>query len=226
MFEGPIRTKMQKLNYLINHWEEWQNNVIKRIKDLDDSDPDETIVRWHDAGDFISQKYLDIAIYVAGETPNVTHYAYTKEVGMIKGLAKIPPNFEFKFSLSGKEDADIKPEDPKGVTVPQNLFSQFLLKKPSNLTPEQEEEWEKSGQWNFSKDSWDRIKQNIVNDPNIGKRFNINIDDVLTHDEYMAMPHDRGAEQNRKWYVIGKPGDTDIPASRKDTLGILNLLHK
>lgn len=226
MFDGPIRTKMQKLNYLINHWEEWRDRVIKQIIILDNSDEDETIVRWHDAGDFISAKYLQIAFDVARATPDVVHYAYTKEVEMVKNSQDVPPNMEFKFSQSGKEDDLILPEDPKGVTVPEELFSQFLLKKPANLTPDQEEDWKKKGQWNFSPESWQQIKQNIANDPNIGGRYNIDIEDILTHDEYMEMEHNRKDKHERKWYVIGKPGDTDIPASRKDTLGILNLLHK
>lgn len=218
MFDSPIRNKMQKLNYLINHWEEWKSRIINEINELK-TDGLETVIRWHDAGDFISEKYLQIALDIAKLTPSVVHYAYTKEISMVKGSENIPQNFEFKYSFSGKEDDQIGDLDPKGIVVPTEVFEKYLLSKPKNLTPEQSKDWEMAGMWRFSKESWDNIKNEI------SKKYNVPINSLLTHNEYVAMPHDRKKQYARQWHVIGKPGDSDLPASRKDTMTIFNLMH-
>ncbi len=220
MFNPPIRLKMQKLNYIINHWEDWKNRIIQQIKLLDSqkSEGEETVVRWHDAGDFISMKYLEIAFDVAISTPKVFHYAYTKEVNMVKNAPNRPSNFEIKFSHSGKEDKDIGINDPNAIVAPEETFVQFLHKKPENVDPET---WEEThGQWNFTKPEWNIIKNNLA------EKYKLDVKNILSHDEYMATEHDRKNVGERRWYVVGKPGDTDIPASRKDTMGIINLLHK
>ena len=218
-YDAPIRLKMQKLNYLINHWDEWKNRVIARIEHVNKykKRDTETVVRWHDSGDFISPDYLEIAFDIARATPNVYHYAYTKEVSMVKG-ANVPPNFEFKFSLEGHERKEITPEDPTGVVAPEDLFKEFWKEKPEGVD---DKTWKASGMWNFTPE-----EKNIVRD-RIARHYGIkDPNQILWHDDYIKIPHDRTQEHERKWYVIGKPGDTDIPASRKDTMGIINLLHK
>lgn len=227
LFDPPVRLKMQKLNYIINHWEEWKSRVIDRIKYLEKSkkEGEEVVVRWHDSGDFMSEQYLGIALDIARETPNAIHYAYTKEVKMIKGAmqaGQVPPNFEFKFSLEGKQRSDIKPEDPRGLVLPSSEFSEFWKPKPEGLTPEEEKEWEKAGMWKFTSQEMEIVKQRAA------KYYNIDADKtpILTHDEYVEGWNKGTLSQDRIYYVISKPGDTDLPASRKNTLGIINLLHK
>lgn len=224
MFDPPIRRRMQILNYLINNWEAWRTGVINRINSLVKShgDGEETVVRWHDSGDFISTKYMQIAFEIATETPKAIHYAYTKEVSMVKSFTNIPPNFEFKFSYGGKEDSLIKANDPSAVVAPPTFFSHLHPPKPDDVD---QKEWEKGGHWKFET-AWDEIKAGLV--PELSKKYHFNVDkhQILTHDEYMAIPHKRELPQERKYFVIGKPGDTDIPASRKDTMAIVNLEHK
>lgn len=212
----PIRHRTQMLNYLINHWEEWRDKIISRIKSLSENSKGEFIVRWHDTGDFISPKYLQIAIEIAKATPNVMHYAYTKEVSAVKKLTDIPQNFEFKFSFGGVEDEKISDTDPRAYVAPQEIFADLHPKMPTDAD---KKEWKKGGKWEFSEEGWDTIKNEL------SRKYNIPRDKILTHDEYMEIPHDRALPQERKWYVIEKPGDTDIPASRKDTMAIINLEH-
>lgn len=231
-YDDAIRLKMQKLNYLINHWEEWKNRIIQEIQKLEtkwNKVNEETVVRWHDAGDFISPKYLQIAFEIAEATPNVTHYAYTKEIASVKN-SKIPPNFEFKFSLEGHQVGDLEQGDVLGVVAPAELFKQYLKPKPPNVS---KKEWEESdhGMWGFSDDEKRDVERKIIDyftrqHPNKQLFADMNLNNVIWHDEYMKMPHDRALPQERKWWVIIKSGDTDIPASRKDTQGIINLLHK
>lgn len=65
-------------------------------------------VRIHDSGDFLSEEYLRAWLWVAGETPDVLFYAYTKEVALFKGLLThdrpAPPNFLWVYSLGGRQD--------------------------------------------------------------------------------------------------------------------------
>lgn len=227
MFDRPIRLKMQKLNYIVNNWKEWRGRIISEILRLESKNRkgEELVIRWHDSGDFISKFYLEIAIDIAKATPNVYHYAYTKEVSMIKS-ANIPQNFEFKFSLEGHERELVDKFMSKGVVVPSELFGEFLKEKPIDVD---EKQWKESGMWQFTGEEKEIIKKRIIDyynklpDADI---YNFNEDNVIWHDEYMQMPHDRTQGYERRWNVIIKPGDTDIPASRRDTIGILNLLHK
>jgi hypothetical protein len=75
-------------------------------------------VRIHDAGDFYSEDYLRLWIDIAVRTPDVTFYAYTKEVSLFKRLAgEIPENFRYLFSYGGKEDRLIDRETDRHADV-------------------------------------------------------------------------------------------------------------
>jgi len=61
--------------------------------------------RWNDSGDFYSREYLLNAFRVMRATPSVRHYAYTKQVELLKRYrADWPENFTVIFSLGGKQD--------------------------------------------------------------------------------------------------------------------------
>jgi hypothetical protein len=64
-------------------------------------------VRIHDAGDFFAAWYLEAWCRIAVARPDVSFYAYTKEVTMTRearAAGLVPPNFAILFSLGGKED--------------------------------------------------------------------------------------------------------------------------
>ena len=221
--EEPIRHRSQMLNYLINHWEEWREKVISRIKTLAaKSKNEEFVVRWHDTGDFMSPKYLEIAIDIAKATPDVIHYVYTKEVSMVR-RTEFPSNFEIKFSFGGLEDKNINPDDPRAYVVPSEIFDKLHPKMPIGAD---KKEWDEGGKWRFSDDAWKTIKSGISKFIKKKYKHNVPTERILTHDEYMGISHNRTLPQERKWFVIEKPGDTDIPASRKDVMAIINLEHK
>jgi len=60
-------------------------------------------VRIHDSGDFYSEAYYLAWVSIATSTPDVTFYAYTKEVEMVKRHHR-PDNFVIIFSMGGKQD--------------------------------------------------------------------------------------------------------------------------
>jgi hypothetical protein len=72
--------------------------------------------RWNDSGDFYSEDYLRKCLEIARETPHIEHYAYTKCVGLVKGLQSrepelFPANFTFIFSEGGRQDGLIEEGD-------------------------------------------------------------------------------------------------------------------
>jgi hypothetical protein len=68
-------------------------------------------VRVHDAGDFFSDAYLLAWCRVMRARPEVTFYAYTKEVRRFRRLVEPDPpnNFLWVYSYGGRQDADIDP---------------------------------------------------------------------------------------------------------------------
>jgi hypothetical protein len=69
-------------------------------------------VRWHDAGDFFSPEYLDLALKMAAQHPNTKFYAYTKMAGA--ALAQKPDNFIINWSegASSGQEKQVKAADP------------------------------------------------------------------------------------------------------------------
>jgi hypothetical protein len=70
------------------------------------------IVRIHASGDFYDMTYLLKWVAIMMLYPEVTFYAYTKMVSMIKGVRStfgLPSNFVVIFSYGGKEDHLIDP---------------------------------------------------------------------------------------------------------------------
>ncbi len=62
-------------------------------------------VRIHDSGDFYSDEYLLLWLEIINACPDVNFYCYTKEVSRFRRvLTDVPRNFQFVFSLGGKED--------------------------------------------------------------------------------------------------------------------------
>lgn len=68
-------------------------------------------VRIHDAGDFFSDEYLQAWLTIARARPQVTFYAYTKEVERLRRLVEPDPpaNFRWVYSFGGRQDASLDP---------------------------------------------------------------------------------------------------------------------
>lgn len=76
--------------------------------------------RWNDSGDFYSKDYLLKAYQVAKLTPRVNHYAYTKQVELVKAN-RPPPNFLMIFSYGGKQDHLIDPSRDRHAHIFESL---------------------------------------------------------------------------------------------------------
>lgn len=119
------------INFLMNHYDEFKAQLKSELKaEVANNSKKgiETVLRWHDAGDFMSPSYLMLAYDIAKdpEIKDVTHYAYTKNIPMVRKLAdQKPDNFIFNFSFGGALDVDA----PKGLEA---------------VAPVGEEEWYKT----------------------------------------------------------------------------------
>lgn len=68
-------------------------------------------VRVHDSGDFFTDLYTQAWLTVMRARPEVSFYAYTKEVDRFRRIVTPdpPPNFRWAFSLGGTQDALLDP---------------------------------------------------------------------------------------------------------------------
>jgi len=170
------------------------------------------VVRWHDAGDFFSPEYLDLAYSVAKDFPNVDFYAYTKMAGVASGSK--PSNFKMNFSMGAtpEQEKQIDFQTTKHSTVvPKQLFDDLILKDEDGKLVRDE-----NGKMQFkSPEDLDILKKKLAD------KYKMPKDSVITYDEMMKIPV--GTEP--KWNVIVKPGDGDDSANRSDVIGTWLLIH-
>jgi hypothetical protein len=173
-------------------------------------------IRWHDAGDFFSPEYLDLALKMAAKHPNTKFYAYTKMAGA--ALAKKPANFIINWSEGAhtSQEKQVKAADPNLDTtknsriVPDNMFQDLLVKdQKGNLVKGA------AGQWQVQPDKLPELKQRLA------KAYQISPNSILSYDEYTSKPKVQGMKYN----VIVAPGEGDISANDTNVLSTLLLRH-
>lgn len=173
-------------------------------------------VRWHDAGDFFSPEYLDMALKMAQKHPNTKFYAYTKMAGA--ALAKKPDNFIINWSEGAhtSQEKQVKAQDPNlektknSRIVPDELFQDLLIKnEKGNLVKGAE------GQWQVQPDKLPELKQRLA------KQYGISPSSILSYDEYQSKPKVGGMKYN----VIVAPGEGDVSANDPNVVATLLLKH-
>jgi hypothetical protein len=174
-------------------------------------------IRWHDAGDFFSPEYLDLALKMATKHPDVKFYAYTKMAGA--ALAQKPANFIINWSegANTSQEKQIKQQDPNldrtknSRIVPEKLFYD-LLKKDAKGNLDKGPD----GQWQVADaDKLQELKQRLA------QTYGISTNSILSYDEYMA----KGKNSPVKWNVIVAPGEGDVSANDPGVLSTLLLKH-
>jgi len=175
-------------------------------------------VRWHDAGDFFSPEYMDLAFKMAAKHPDVKFYAYTKIAAA--ALAQKPSNFIINWSegASTSQEKQVKAADPNLDTtknsriIPEKLFYDLLAKdEKGNLKKTADGAWQPA-----SSEALQTMKDRLA------KAYNLKPESILSYDEMMATPQKNNI---KKWNVIIAPGEGDISANRQDVLSTLLLRH-
>jgi hypothetical protein len=215
------------LTYLLNDPDGFFNQLSNEIsaeeaagKKGDKKFPNgwQTTIRWHDAGDFFSPEYLDLALKMAAKHPDTKFYAYTKMAGA--ALAKKPANFIINWSEGAhtSQEKQVKAQDPSLDTtknsriVPDELFQDLLVKDAKkNLVKGPE------GQWQVQPDKLPELKQRLA------KQYGLSANSILSYDEYMAKR--KSIPAGMKYNVIVAPGEGDISANDPNIIATLLLKH-
>lgn len=180
-------------------------------------------IRWHDAGDFFSPEYLDMAYKLAATHPTVDFYAYTKIADVAGATQNRPPNFLINFSM-GARRAEQKRVDfgtqKHSIVVPREVFTDLIQKDGNKLIKDEKGRI----QWNNEQD-WETFKERLA------AKYSIKPESIITYDEMMEKPlggaHADGDRNFRRglWNVVVAPGDGDDSANRADVLGTYLLMH-
>jgi hypothetical protein len=207
------------LTYLLNDPDGFFNQLsaeISKEEKLGDKGGYEVTIRWHDAGDFFSPEYLDMALKMAQKHPGVKFYAYTKMADA--ALASKPGNFIINLSEGAhtSQEKQVKKADPNLDTtknsriVPDDMFQDLLVKnEKGNLIKGA------SGQWQIQPDKLPELKQRLA------QAYKISPSSILSYDEYTNKPKIAGMKYN----VIVAPGEGDISANDPNVISTLLLKH-
>jgi hypothetical protein len=227
-FQGPWQSDGRILTYLLNDPDGFFNQLSAEItaesdagKKGDKKFPNgwQTTVRWHDAGDFFSPEYLDMALKMAAKHPDVKFYAYTKMAGA--ALAKKPDNFIINWSEGANttQEKQVKQQDPNldktknSRIVPEKLFYDLLAKdEKGNLKKTSDGAWQPA-----SPEALTDMKQRIA------KEYGISPSSILSYNEYMAKR--KSIPSGMKYNVIVAPGEGDVSANDPGVLSTLLLRH-
>lgn len=219
MFPASSMSAAQALNFLVNDpagYSARVNDEIKKIKTKTDKAGIQLVVRWHDAGDFFSKEYLQLAFDVARANPDVQFYAYTK-IGDV-AIADKPENFIINFSSGSKRGEEKKIEFHKaagnvvkqGVTVPKDMFFDLIARKGNSLIKDAK------GRTQFKDEaSLEEFKQRLA------QKYNVPLESIITYDQMLAIP----AGNEPKYNVIVQPGAGDRAANRKDVVDSYLMFH-
>jgi hypothetical protein len=178
-------------------------------------------IRWNDAGDFFSERYLKLALRITksllDKQYKIKSYFYTKVGKMVELGEKL--GFTVNFSQGGIQDAPSASK--RSIIVPKEVFSPFL-------SPTKGRGYEKdaTGKSKFRDESArEGLKKAIFHkyhkSPENPNSHTITVDNIKFTDELPKIEGKPG-----EFNVIVLPGgDTDAPAQRKDVQYIFLLKH-
>jgi hypothetical protein len=102
-FSGSMIKHSRNLNYVMNNPFDFANQLIAEI-DKKSKSKGFRAVRFHDAGDWMSEGYWGVMKSVMNALPHVKFYCYSKMISFIKSRNDLPKNFTVVFSIGGTED--------------------------------------------------------------------------------------------------------------------------
>ena len=222
-WKASSMSQTRVLNFLLNDPEGFKSKLSSEIKSAQvkfdkkqtklSSNKNKTklVIRWHDAGDFFSTEYLNLAYSIAANFPDVWFYAYTKMASVAVGTK--PANFTTNFSggSTPEQEKQIDFKTTKHSTVvPKQAFEDLILRGDDGKVKRDEK-----NRIQFSPENLITLKKKLA------MKYSVSADSVITYDEMVTIPV--GTEPNLN--VIVKPGDGDDSANRADVLGTYLLLH-
>ncbi len=221
MFPASSMSAAQSLNFLVNDPDGYMgvvNREINTIKAKTDRAGIRLVVRWHDAGDFFSKEYLDLAYDIARANPDVKFYAYTKMGDVATGDR--PQNFIINFSTGAKSREVKKVELHKqagnvvkdAITVPKDMFRDLFATDARGKYVK-----DTKGRTQVrSAESWNKFKNDLA------QRFKLDPDSIITYDQMLNIPEG----PKPRWNVVIFPaGHGDRAANRLDVINSFLMFH-
>ena len=221
MFPASSMSAAQALNFLVNDPSGYMAMVdreVKALKGKTDKHGIRLVVRWHDAGDFFSKEYLDLAYGVANGNPDVKFYAYTKMGDVATGNK--PANFIVNFS-SGSQSREVKKVAvhkqagnvvKDAITVPKDMFRTLFVTDAKGKYVKDE----KGRTQVASPQAWDEFRQKLAS------MHNVDPDTIITYDQMLTIPEG----PKPKWNVVIFPaGHGDRAANRLDVINSFLMFH-
>jgi hypothetical protein len=213
-WKASSMSQTRQLNFLLNDPQGYKNKLESELRAAIkkfDKKGTKVAIRWHDAGDFFSPEYLDLAYSVAKDFPNVDFYAYTKMASVASGNK--PSNFKMNFSMGATPDQEKQIDFQKtkhSTVVPKQMFDDLVMKDDKGKAIRNDK-----GQIQFSDENLDILKKKLAD------KYKVFKDSIITYDEMKDIPVSTAPQ----WNVIVKPGDGDESANRADVIGTWLLIH-
>ena len=181
--------------------------------------PIKLLVRIHDAGDFFSKEYYNLAMQVAKNNPDAKFYFYTK-MGDLANNPDAPDNVVGQFSTGaqGREVKKVQFQRGTGqhvkdaVTLPKDMFRDLFATDAKGKYIKDE----KGRSVIKGEAEWKQFKQNLA------AKYNIDPDTIITYDQMLKIPEG----PKPKWNVVVFPaGHGDLGASRLDVSTQFLMFH-
>lgn len=202
MYSASYDSMIRRLNYLLNHPEKYQEQLLKELRDVcikhkAYADSNNVIfIRWNDSGDFFSKKYVKIAHDVMKslkeEGFNIKGAAHTKIADVALG-GDIYTSFSTDASKKEKEKVEKAGGTKTSTTVPRSMFSDLKI---------------------GTEEGFEQLKDRISNEYNFDKSK------LLSYQEMMNKP-----DEGLGYGAIIIPVDGDDALFRKDISKIFHTIH-
>jgi hypothetical protein len=215
-YKDASMSQTRLLNYLLNDPQGFKTqfeNELRKEQTLAQKKGRKIVIRWHDAGDFFSPEYLDLAYQIAKDFPDVDFYAYTKMASVATGSK--PKNFIMNFSMGATPDQEKQIDFGKtkhSTVIPKPMFDKYMMKDEKGKLVRDE----KNRMQFASDEDLDKFKADVA------AKYKLDVDSIITYDEMLKTPV---SDEANKYNVIIRPGDGDISASRADVKGTYLLIH-
>jgi hypothetical protein len=222
MFPASSMSAAQALNFLVNDPKGYMDMFDKEVKMAQKRTSKagvKLLVRIHDAGDFFSKEYYDLAMNVARNNSGATFYFYTK-MGEIATDSNAPSNVVSQFSGGAKsrEQKVVQVHRQAGgfakeaITLPKDMFRNLFVTDAKGKYVK-----DAKGRTQVKGDAeWNQFKQQL------GAKYNIDPDTVITYDQMNKIPEG----PKPKWNVVVFPaGHGDVGAARLDVAHQFLMFH-
>ena len=222
MFPASSMSAAQALNFLVNDPEGYMSMFDREVKMAAKRTSKagvKLLVRIHDAGDFFSKDYYNLAMNVARNNPDAKFYFYTK-MGEIATDSNAPPNVVGQFS-GGAQNREVKKVELQrdagkhvkdAITLPKDMFRElFQTDAKGKYVKDEKGRTQVKGEA-----EWNQFKQKLAS------AYKIDADSIITYDQMLRIPEG----PKPKWNVVVFPaGHGDLGASRLDVAHQFLMFH-